>query len=148
MPSIWFKISSSKIPHLKFCRFFRQSVTKIMGKTAIWTILCFSPLPPINNVEEQWAKTCVKPCYRFATLHRGRRGAWNTLFKIPLIFCHDCSWVSECFFFIFFLRKRLVHFLCMWLVKIMLFVPVGKRSNSRSQMFYKIENLLISLKML
>ena len=36
----------------------------------------------------------------------------------------------------------------MWLVTIMLFVPVGKRSNSRSQMFYKIENLLISLKML
>ena len=30
-----------------------QSVTKIMGKTAIWTILCFSPLPPLNHVEEQ-----------------------------------------------------------------------------------------------
>ena len=29
------------------------SVTKIMGKTAIWTILFFSPLPPLNNVEEQ-----------------------------------------------------------------------------------------------
>ena len=56
MPSIWFKISKSKILHSKFCRFFRQSVTKIMGKTAIWTILCFSPLPPLNNVEEQWAK--------------------------------------------------------------------------------------------
>ena len=27
-----------------------------MGKTAIWTILCFSPLPPLNNVEEQKAK--------------------------------------------------------------------------------------------
>ena len=56
MPSIWFKISNSKIPHLKFCRFFRQSVTKIMGKTAIWTILCFSLLPSLNNVEEQWEK--------------------------------------------------------------------------------------------
>ena len=56
MPSIWFKISNSKILHLKFCRFFRQSVTKIMGKTAIWTIMCFSPLHPLNNVEEQWAK--------------------------------------------------------------------------------------------
>ena len=33
-----------------------QSVTKIMGKTAIWTILSFSPLPPLKNVEEQWAK--------------------------------------------------------------------------------------------
>ena len=30
-----------------------QSVTKIMGKTAIWTILSFSPLPPLKNVEEQ-----------------------------------------------------------------------------------------------
>ena len=52
------------------------------------------------------------------------------------------------FFFIFFLRKRLIHFLSLWLVTVVLFVPVGKRSNSRSQMFYKIENLLISLKML
>ena len=30
-----------------------QSVTKIMGKTAIWTILSFSPLPLLKNVEEQ-----------------------------------------------------------------------------------------------
>ena len=27
-----------------------------MGKTAIWTVLCFSPLPPLNNVEELLAK--------------------------------------------------------------------------------------------
>ena len=56
MTSIWFKMSNSKIPHLKFCRLFRQSVAKIMGKTSIWTILCFPPLPPLDNVEEQWAK--------------------------------------------------------------------------------------------
>ena len=49
-------MSNSKIPHLKFYRFFRQSVTKIMGKTAIWTILCFSPLTLYNNVEEQLVK--------------------------------------------------------------------------------------------
>ena len=30
-----------------------QSVTKIMEKTAIWTILCLSPLPPLNNFAEQ-----------------------------------------------------------------------------------------------
>ena len=30
-----------------------QSVTKIMGKTAIWSISCFFPLPPLNNVEKQ-----------------------------------------------------------------------------------------------
>ena len=27
-----------------------------MGKAAIWTILCFSLLPPFNNIQEQWAK--------------------------------------------------------------------------------------------
>ena len=45
-----------KIPHFKFCRLFRQSVTKIMGKTDIWRILSLPPLPPLNNVEEEWAK--------------------------------------------------------------------------------------------
>ena len=45
-------MSSCKIPHLKFCRFSRQSVTKIMGKAAIWTIFCFSPFLPFNNVLE------------------------------------------------------------------------------------------------
>ena len=33
-----------------------QSLTKIMGKTAIWTIVCSSLLAPLNNVEEQRAK--------------------------------------------------------------------------------------------
>ena len=33
-----------------------QSVTKFMGKTAIWTISCFYLLPPLNNVEKQRAK--------------------------------------------------------------------------------------------
>ena len=53
MPSILFKKSRGKISHLKFWIFFGQSVTKIMGKTAIWTILCFSTFPPPRNVEEQ-----------------------------------------------------------------------------------------------
>ena len=56
MSSIWFEMSNSKISHLKFCRFFRQSVREIMGKTAIWTILCFSHLFSLNNVEEQWGR--------------------------------------------------------------------------------------------
>ena len=51
--SIWFKMSNSKISHLTFCRFFRQSVTTIMEKTSILTILCFPTLSPLNNVEEQ-----------------------------------------------------------------------------------------------
>ena len=33
-----------------------QSVTKYMGKTAIWAILCSYPLPTLNNVEKQQAK--------------------------------------------------------------------------------------------
>ena len=33
-----------------------QSVTKTMGKTAISVTFCFYPLPPLNNVEKQWAK--------------------------------------------------------------------------------------------
>ena len=78
MPSTWFKMSNCKIPHLSFCRFFRQSVTKIMGKTAIWTILYSGTM----------SKTCVKQCYRFLTLYRGRGAILNTLFKIPIIFCH------------------------------------------------------------
>ena len=28
----------------------------MMGKTAIWTILCFFPLPPLNDLEEQSEK--------------------------------------------------------------------------------------------
>ena len=27
-----------------------------MGKIATWAILCLSPLPPLNNIEEQWEK--------------------------------------------------------------------------------------------
>ena len=33
-----------------------QSETKIMGKSTIWTIMCFSPLPFLKNVEEQREK--------------------------------------------------------------------------------------------
>ena len=33
-----------------------QSVTKFLEKTAIWTVLCFSPIPPLNNIEEKWVK--------------------------------------------------------------------------------------------
>ena len=49
-------MSNSEIPHFNFSRFSRQSVTKITEKAAIWTVLCFSPTPPFNNVEEQWVK--------------------------------------------------------------------------------------------
>ena len=59
MPSIWFKMSNCKIPDLKFRRFSRESVEKIMGKTAILTMVCFSPLPLLKNAEEEWVKPAL-----------------------------------------------------------------------------------------
>ena len=47
-------------------------------------------------------------------------------FRIVFLFC--------------FVRKRLIHFLC-GLLLLCYFAPVRKRSNSRSQMFYKIDAL-------
>ena len=44
------------LPRLAIYVFNQQSVAKIMGKTAIWAISCFYPLPPLNNVEKQWGK--------------------------------------------------------------------------------------------
>ena len=41
---------------LKILQIFQTISDKIMGKTAILTVLCFSPLPPLNSVEEQQAK--------------------------------------------------------------------------------------------
>ena len=42
-------------------------MTKIMGKTAIWAISCFFPLPPLNNVEKQTAK--LAPSYVMGSQH-------------------------------------------------------------------------------
>ena len=46
-------MSICKITYLKFCRLFRQSVTKIMGKTVF---LCFSPVHAVYNAEQKWGK--------------------------------------------------------------------------------------------
>ena len=63
-----------------------------MGKTAIWTVLCFSPLPPLNNVEEQLAKLAssnvVGSEHFIGVGNGGGGGILKTLFKIPIIFCH------------------------------------------------------------
>ena len=56
LPSKWFKTTNCKILHLNFSDFFRQSVTKIMGKAATWEISCFYPPPPPKNVAKQQAK--------------------------------------------------------------------------------------------
>ena len=63
-----------------------------MGKTVIWTVLCFSPLPPLNNVEEQLAKLAssnvVGSEHFMGGGTGGGGGILKTLFKIPIIFCH------------------------------------------------------------
>ena len=41
------------------------------------------------------SKTCVKQCYRLATLYRGRGRILNLLFKIPIIFCHRLCEIYE-----------------------------------------------------
>ena len=92
MPSRWFETTNCKILHLRFSDFFRQSVTKIMGKTAIRAISCFSPLPALNKVEKQWAKLESSYVIGFQHCVGGEGGFLNRLFKIPIIFCH---WWSE-----------------------------------------------------
>ena len=72
-----------KIPHLNFSDIFRQSVTKFMVKAAIWTISLFCSLPPLTNVEKEWAKIAPSLCYGLATLHRGRGGFWTQLLEFP-----------------------------------------------------------------
>ena len=88
MTSKRFKTTNCKILHLRFPGFFRQSVTKIMGKTAIRTISYFSPLPPLNNVEKHGAK--LKSSYVMGLQHCvGGEGRFlNRLSKIPIIICH------------------------------------------------------------
>ena len=49
------------------------------------------------------------------------------------------TWVLEWFFY--FVFEKTSYSLPIWLVTIALFVPVVKRSNSRSQVFYKIHVL-------
>ena len=59
-----------------------------MGKTAMWRILAFSPLPPLNNVEEQWARLLSSNVVGSQHYIAGEGESLNTLFKIPVIFCH------------------------------------------------------------
>ena len=63
------------------------SVTKIMRKAGICTILCFYSLPPIKNVEKQRAK--VASSHVMNSQHFvGGEGEFNTIFKKPIIFCY------------------------------------------------------------
>ena len=91
MPSKWLKTTNCKIPHIKFFRNFQKTVTKIMGETAIWIISCFYPLPPLNNIEKQWAKLASSYVMGLQHCIEGEGGLLNTLFEIPIIFSHSLS---------------------------------------------------------
>ena len=71
-------------------RDFLQSMTKIMGKTAIWEISCFCSLPPLNNVEKQWAKFVSSNV--MGSQHRigGEGDFWTQFSKFPSYFITGC----------------------------------------------------------
>ena len=73
-------ISSSICTALSSAATHLQSATKIMEETAIWTILCFYPVPPLNNVEKQWSK--VASGYVMGSQHwKGKRGNFKHTFR-------------------------------------------------------------------
>ena len=77
----------NKITGDTYCSLGLQSMTKIMRKTAIWAISCFYSLPPLNNVEKQWAK--LVSTYVMGSQHcTGGEGGFYIISKIPIIFCH------------------------------------------------------------
>ena len=88
LPSKWFKTTNCKILHFYFSDFFRQLVTKIMGKTAIWAISYFYPLPSLNNVEKKRAKLASSYVMGSQRCKGEKEGFLNIVFKIPIIFCH------------------------------------------------------------
>ena len=57
------KQSTVKHHNWNFLDFFRQSVTKIVWKTTIWTIFCFSSFPPLTMLRNNGKKKCFKLCY-------------------------------------------------------------------------------------
>ena len=87
-----FKIRENKQHSPIRIDFFRQSLTKIMGKYAIWRIFHPFPLSPLNNVVERWKK--LRSALFMASQHciGGERGYSILIFSVPIIFCH---WLSE-----------------------------------------------------
>ena len=95
MPSKWFKMTNCKIPHLNFSEFLRESETKVTGKTAIWTISSFYPLPSRKKFEKHWAKHASS--YVMDWQHSiGREvGFLNRFLEIPIIFCYSLSEICK-----------------------------------------------------
>ena len=76
-----------------------QSVINIMGKSAIWTVLCFYPFPPLNNIEKQWAK--VASSYIMGSRYRrGGEGGFlthlNILSLTSEIYKKKKKWGAHC----------------------------------------------------
>ena len=63
---------------------------KNYGKNWYLGNFVFLPLPPLNNVEKEWAN--LRSSYVMCSQHSigPEREFLNTLFKISIIFCHDC----------------------------------------------------------
>ena len=55
------------------------STIHMFSKNQWQNLSCSYPLPPLNHVEKM-NKTCVKFCYGFPTLYRGRRGSFKHTF--------------------------------------------------------------------
>ena len=58
-----------------------QSVINIMGKSDIWTVLCFYPFPPLKNIEKQWAKVASSSIMG-SRYRRGGEGGFLTHLNI------------------------------------------------------------------
>ena len=91
-----------------------------MGKTAICTNLCFYPLPPLINVEKQWAKVALS--YVMGSQHSIEgEGNFKHTFYNPIIFCH---WLSEIYrikrkmrFYACYFRKRKCPFMSLIMLR-------------------------------
>ena len=52
-----------------------------MGKSDIWTVLCFYPFPPLKNIEKQWAKVASSSIMG-SRYRRGGEGGFLTHLNI------------------------------------------------------------------
>ena len=86
-----------------------QSVTKMMGKTATWTMSYFYPLSPLNNVEKQSEKRASSYVMGLPHCIGWDVGFLETLFENSIIFCHQSSEIYR--------KKERWGFLCGCIVR-------------------------------
>ena len=73
------KQSTVKHHNWNFLDFFRQSVTKIVGKTTIWTIFCFSSFPPLTLLRNNGKKNASSFVMGFTTLKNNEQNLLQAL---------------------------------------------------------------------